>query len=173
MAISLISHTEVTATSGVSNIEFTSIPGTYDDLLILCNLKTTEPFSYLDVVYFRFNGQTSSGLHSSTELMRDGGTTSTPRLFNQSQTRFWTVGDVSSTNVFGSAGIYIPRYSNTSNYKQIISDASAYTTSTYNKNLSASLWQDTSAITSIKFTSYQSRNFKRYSSISLYGITKA
>jgi len=174
MAVTLIAHTEV-GSGGAANIEFTSIPSTYDDLLILASLRTTEPFGYEDIIYLRFNGQTSSTVYSSTELYRNNSSIASVRTSNQTQARFWVAGDQATANTFASTRLYIPNYKNTSNHKQVIIETAFEHNAADIHHLAgnASLWRDTSAISSMRFTSYQSRNFKQYSSISLYGVTKA
>jgi len=178
MAVTLIAHTEV-GSGGVANVEFTSIPGTYDDLWIQMSIQgqgvTSNAVGYL----MRFNSDTAIN-YSQTGVRNVGASPTTTRLQNfsyiiASQARSYASGTYYD---FASASIYIPNYSNSSNNKQIIiEDGGGNMQSATDQYLNcwANLWRSTSAISSIQIGRLAFNDYKmaQYSTISLYGITKA
>ena len=172
MAVTLIAHTEVGA-GGAANIDFTSIPSTYDDLLVFCSLRMNQAgynFSNSDI---RFNNDTSS-LYSETYLQNSGGTVSSARQTNQNRWFGIENGPASTTSTFSSGYLYIPNYKNSSYNKVGIFNGTAEnnSTTTYYMFFSAQLYRSTSAISSLKIAASIS-SFVQYSSATLYGITKA
>ncbi len=107
----LIASTTLTSTS---NVIFNPIPQTYTDLFLILNIRTNIG-SYIDDVFLTFNG---SGTESSTSLYR----TATNSLASATAASLFLRGVASGSsataNTFGTAELYIPRYSNTSYTKQ-------------------------------------------------------
>jgi hypothetical protein len=83
----------------------------------------------------------------------------------------------STSNTFGNSSIYIPNYTG-STAKSVSIDSVGENNGTASEQIiSAALWNNTAAITSITLTSLDdnlnpSGNFAQYSSVSLYGILK-
>lgn len=150
---------------GAANIEFTSIPGTYTDLLLKLSLRSDRVFP-IDGITLAFNNSTSN--FTVKRLMGDG-TTAT------SDTSFSVIisASTATSNTFSNNDIYIPNY-NSSNNKSFSADSVAEDNATYGRtDLLSGLWSDTSAITSIKLTPILGTGFVQYSTAYLYGISNA
>ena len=141
---------------------FSSIPGTYTDLVLRASIRTTVAASVVDVT---FNNSTSS--YSSTILIGNGSTASSSRQSNTTEFQVANVSSGNTADTFSSVEIYIPSYAASQN-KPIghfgVTENNA--TSAIIRSM-ASLWSNTSAITSIKF-SYA--DIASGSSFFLYGI---
>jgi hypothetical protein len=165
-----ISHQKISA-SGVTAINFDSIPSTYTDLALVVSIRSTEG-TVGSNAEIRFNGVSSGyssrllyGAGSGNGLSATGGS-------NRIQWAPTTAGNNSTTNTFGNALIYIPNYAS-SNAKSVSIDAVAENNATASRtDLNAALWNNSAAITSIAFTWEQAANFAIGSSATLYGITK-
>jgi len=163
----LISSVTV-GSGGAANIEFTSIPATYTDLVVRVSTRSTYTTNPNDLVFVTLNNSTSN--FSAIYL-----TASNTSTFSGSAARF--AADSNSTgytsNTFSNADIYFPNYAS-SNYK-------SYSTDTViegnfvgtNLGFVAGLWSDTSAITAIKLTNNSASDFTQYSTAYLYGISNA
>lgn len=172
MAVTLIAHTEV-GSGGASSIEFTSIPGTYDDLWLAVSARTNYSY-FSDRIDIRFNGTSTN--YSYTTLDGVSGIVTTSRAGNQAQIRLdITPGSTATASTFSNSFLYIPNYANTSYHKQVIVDGGIEnnSTSNYYMQLSSGLWRNTAAITSVRLAPQTGPNFVQYSQATLYGITKA
>lgn len=147
---------------GAANIEFTSIPQTYTDLHLVISGRSTDT---IIACLVEFNGSTSS--HSGRMIEGDGAsaysytTTSTMGAFITKSS--------DTANTFGSASVYIPNYSGSTNKSFSTDTITENNATTAYPALFAKLWSNTSAITSILLKP-QAANFAQYSSASLYGI---
>jgi hypothetical protein len=149
--------TVTVGSGGAANIEFTSIPATYTDLLVKLSGRSTSGGE--TAVNLRFKSLAGDGSSASS-----ASSTSQPEVF---------VGRISANtytaSTFGNMEIYIPNYTGSSN-KSLSSDSVAENNATTGYNiLIAGLWNNTAAITSIAFTVAGS-NFAQYSTATLYGI---
>jgi len=128
---------------GVANIEFTSIPSTYTDLLVKLSLRTEgvgNPY-----LYCRFNGSTTG--YSNRRIIGDGSAVSSSAPADA----YILVGICNSSdqtsNTFSSHDLYIPNYAS-SNYKSTSTDAVTENNATAARAvLFAGLWSNTAAIT--------------------------
>jgi hypothetical protein len=163
----LISSVTVGA-GGSSSISFNSIPQTYTDLCLLTSISSNRG-SVGENARVTFNGSTSGyatrriyGTGSSAASDTDSGITTS--------INFGSVGDGFQANTFGNGILYIPNYAG-SNNKSVSSDgvAEANQTTEY-MALNASLWSNTSAITSITLTPQVGSLWIQYSTAYLYGI---
>jgi hypothetical protein len=148
--------------SSQADVTFSSISGTYTDLVLISNVKlTTSGGEHLD---YQLNSDTGSN-YSSTYLYGDGSAAASGRVSNENYGRFGNGGvnepQVNITN--------FQNYSNSTTNKSVISRS----------NLSGSyvlvyqsLWRNTNAITSIKLFP-ASANFASGSTFTLYGIKAA
>ena len=154
---------------GATDIDFTSIPGTYTDLLVyLSGRRTTSGGTDVAV---QFNGDTA-GNYSWRMLYGDGASAVSQNLSSQSSInrvgRICNSTDTAST--FGSNFIYIPNYTS-SNVKSTSTDGvSENNATTALAQIVAGLWSGTAAITSIKFVINGGGTFAEYSTATLYGI---
>lgn len=167
----LISSVTVGA-GGAASIDFTSIPATYTDLKLVVSGRSAQTGTAQDYGSLQFNGSTSG--YSNREVYGTGSAAASSSTSSQNQLYFtWVYPAGSATaSTFGNMDIYIPNYAGSTNKSVSIdgvpeNNASAiqYTT------LSAGLWANTAAITSIKLLiSAGSQNFAQYSTAYLYGI---
>ena len=154
---------------GAAYIEFTSIPASYTDLLVLLSLRTENTGSG-DTVRVQFNGSSSN--FTVKELSGDGSTAG-----SSSRTDGY-VGymnaDASTASTFSNISLYIPNYTS-SNYKSYSVDkVSEQNGTTAYAELIAGLWSQTAAITSLKFISAGvSIDLAQYSTAYLYGINNS
>lgn len=166
----VIKHEEIT-TGSVTSIQFTSIPNTFTDLVILVSIRSSESAVGANAE-IRFNG-VSSGY--SSRLLYGVGSGNGSSATGGSDRIQWaptTSGNSSTANTFGNALIYIPNYAS-SNAKSVSIDAVAENNATTSRqDINAALWNNSAAITSIALTWENPANFVVGSSATLYGITK-
>lgn len=172
MALTYVALATTTVGSGgAANIEFTSIPNTYTDLLIKISSRSTENSGgdVTDILRLRFNSNATN--YSVRNLEGDGsgaysydwGIGSTYGAIGD------TVATPSTANTFGNTEVYIPNYAG-SNNKSFSSDSvGENNAATARVSFAATLWSNTSAITTITLT-LAGGNFVQYSTATLYGI---
>jgi len=161
--------TVTVGSGGVSSIDFNNIPQIYTDLLLQCSLRSTNAATTASEYYgVSFNGSTSSLTYR--RLYADGGTAGSDNGSIVLVGSLTAAGFTSST--FTSGSIYIPNYTS-SNNKSFSTDNGTEnnSSSVYALDLTASLWSNTSPITSIRLLPRRD-NFAQYSSATLYGIRK-
>lgn len=168
MANTFIKIATVTVGSGgASSIEFTSIPQTYTDLLIVLSARSSAENEY----YITFNGNTAN--YSSIYVYGNGSAG-----FSGSSPFGSTFAFLGSTNkstttaqVFNNAEIYIGNYTS-ANHKALSSETAQENNATEAYSwFTAARWADTAAITSIQLDLQNAPStFVEYSSATLYGI---
>jgi hypothetical protein len=150
--------------STATTVSFTSIPGTYTDLVLVTSIKaaTTDTNQFM-----RFNSDSSTN-YSQTNLYGTG--TSALSFQQSSQDKINSVLSGYLVTSQNSPGIYnIMNYSNTTTFKTMIS---RFNNSSVIAQAEVSLYRSTSAITSIEiFTTPDS--FAVGSTLTLYGIKAA
>jgi hypothetical protein len=152
---------------GASTIVFTSIPGTYTDLLILANIRSARAAQVNSSAKVYFNGNTSN--YSWREVGGNGSATfsnngSTPGYF-------FVPASGATASTFGNASVYIPNYTSSNNKSYSMDGVSETNSATIDaQTFTASLWSNTAAITSITIEENNVSTFAQYSSAILYGI---
>jgi hypothetical protein len=150
-----------------ASIEFTSIPQTFTDLVVLFSCRTDRA-DLLDGISGNING--SSANFTTRNLIGDGSAASSNTTTVGSLGL--ATGATSTSNTFGSSSVYIPNYTAATN-KSMSADQITETNATAGfQLLRAILWSNTAAITSINFVPQFGTNLVAGSTISLYGITK-
>jgi hypothetical protein len=150
--------------TAAASIEFTSIPQTFTDLVILHSLRSQDAESNGNI---SINGSTSDftnrylrGLSSSA----DSGSSPGRYAFTLS---FST----QTANTFSNGSIYIPNYTSSA-FKSISADSvNENNAADTQRFLAAVLWSNTAAITSFALSA-NAGNIVAGSTVSLYGITK-
>lgn len=152
----------VTTTGSQSAVSFTSISGSYTDLVIVENaLGSASAYSSI-----YFNTDNAGTSYSSTYIFGNGTSASSGRASNQST--FATLDYISSTTP--NAHIYhIQNYSNTTTNKTMLM---RYNLSNDGPAAYVGLWRSTAAITTITFTRL-SGTYTNGSTYTLYGIKAA
>jgi hypothetical protein len=144
--------------SAASSVTFSSISGSYTDLLMVFN----GALSVGSGLTFQVNGATSG--FSDTFLIGYGSSASSGRDTSASSSFFGDIGTTNSTAILN-----FMNYSNTTTYKTVVSRGSAAGNGV---SASVGLWQSTSAINEIKILS-PSGNITTGSTFTLYGIKAA
>lgn len=157
--------TVTVGSGGAANIEFTSIPATYTDLVIKASLRDTRNGPANDFS-LEINGSAANRTYRA--LKGDGSAVSS---FNGTNASIGVEdGDTATASTFGNAEIYIPNYAG-SNNKSISADSAQENNQTAAEVwMVASLWSQTSAITSLKLVPNNGFSYKQYSTATLYGI---
>jgi len=163
MSMTLIEHIEVA--SAQNSINLSSIPADYTDLYLVLSGRSTDAttFHYVNV---SFNGSTTN--RSGRQLYGTGAATGSQALTNGNTALISA--NATTSNTFGSVGIYIPNYTSSNAKSASIDGVSENNATASYQTIDAFLWNDTSAITSITLT-LSGGNFAQYSSATLYGIT--
>jgi hypothetical protein len=155
---------------GAANIEFTSIPQTYTDLIVKYSARYGGAGA--NTSRLTFNDNSSSYSWRACE-----GAGSSPASASTSGIAYLYGGYVNGTSstalTFTTNEIYIPNYTG-SNNKSLSSDfiAPNASTSAVYVIMLAQLWANTSAITSIKIIP-ETNSFVQYTTAYLYGISNA
>lgn len=165
----LISSSTV-GSGGTATITFSSIPQTYTDLLIKISGRSNRGATFSDI-RISFNGSPTGTSYSDRDLEGSGSSASSQNTSSTDSIHIYQAipGSSATNNVFGNCDIYIPNYSS-SNYKSTSIDSVMENDSSISyMALTAGLWSNTSAITSIVLTDPFS-TFTQYSTAYLYGI---
>ena len=168
MAATYIPITTTTLGSAQSSVTLGSggtIPQTYTDLILICNVKNSANTG--DEVGIQFNSDTSgsSTNYSRTRLFGNGSSASSGRSNNVDKGAL----GINSTSNFDPIVASIQNYSNSTTYKTVLSrgNADGYV------SLYTSLWRSTAAITSITLKPDSGTTFASGSTFTLYGIKAA
>ena len=150
--------------STVASTTFTSISGSYTDLVLVCNygVSVSNRNSYI-----QFNSDTGTN-YSMTQMLGNGTTATSIRYSNLNQV-FLTDSAMSTSNDGNACLVNIQNYSNTTTYKTFLirqNRANSYVETT------VGMWRNTGAITSILISS-SGANLLSGSTFTLYGILKA
>jgi len=168
---SLISSVTV-GSGGAANMEFTSIPATYTDLLLKVSARINRSGENRQSMNLTFNSSTGSWTG-----IRLAGYDSNSILSDNSSTTYYQIPQATASNAtantFASADFYIPNYAS-SNNKSVSSDSVTENNSTTSWiiDLGAGLWSNSAAITAIKLDG-NGYNFEQYTTAYLYGISNA
>ena len=169
MANTFVKIATVTVGSGgASNITFSSIVGTYTDLLLVHSTRTVST-GIAQASIIRFNGDTTSTNYTARRLLGSGSAASSDQTPTIGSGGF-SNNSSATASTFANTSIYIPNYAS-SNYKSLSIDTVTENNATeaYMAIL-AMRWSDTAAITSIVITNESGGNFAEYSTATLYGI---
>jgi len=167
MAITKITEVTVGA-GGAANIDFTSIPGTYTDLMIVLSGRSSRADTN-DEVIVRFNGSTTG--YSYKELQGNGSSATSFGNTNNGIYRGAVPAANYTSNTFSNNQIYIPNYAG-STAKSVSEDTTAENNGTGTRmTIIAGLWSGTAAITQVTLTP-EVASFVQYSTATLYGILK-
>jgi hypothetical protein len=159
----------VTVTGATAaNMEFTNIPGTFDDIVVLISARTNRTVYVGDALLASFNGSTSN--FTGRYLIGDGSSVSSgtdvPRYFGAAPT------SAATTSTFGNVLVYIPNYAGSTNKSFSVDSVTEHNGTDGYQTLIAGLWSNTAAITSITITPNIGTALLQHSSATLYGIKR-
>jgi len=150
-----------TASGSTNSITFSSISGTYTDLILIANAKANAV-----TIYCRLNSDSASN-YSTTRLYGTGSTEGSSRSSNSDVMFLDYYGYLDSTT----PAVHIAHffnYANTTTNKIVLARAN---NAANGVNANVGLWRSTAAITSITlYAGMDSVNFSSDSTFSLYGI---
>jgi len=167
MANTYVAIATVTVGSGgASSIEFTSIPGTYTDLLLSVSARSAT--NNTGNLWLQVNGSTATlpailffGDGSAAGSSSSG---ATDYIWNYSVPANYTA------NTFSNNEYYFPNYTGSSNKSVIHNGVTENNATTAFTVLSGATYNISAAITSLKLSIYFSGNIAQYSTATLYGI---
>ena len=149
--------------SAQNTITFTSISGSYTDLIIVTNILGVNTTGY--AAGLQFNSDTGSN-YSTTNLYGTGSSVASTRA--SSQTVMYNLStDLGFNNSVSNAIIQIMNYSNTTTNKTVLTRWNQADRGTM---ANVGLWRSTSAITSIDIKLFSTYTFNSGSTFTLYGI---
>lgn len=171
-------ETVAVGAGGQSAIEFTNIPQTYTDLVVMVSARNDAAVTN-GQVRLQLNGNTSTSAYSLVYLGSTGSSNFTGSE-SPASNYFWTYcpGDNATANTFGNSYYYITNYTS-SNNKSISADGTMENNATGSRmNMTAYLYSNATTITSIKLLTANndtgaSANFKQHSTATLYGVRSA
>jgi hypothetical protein len=159
--------TSTTLGSDTATVTFSSISGSFTDLVLVMALRGASAGTDYDA-WFRFNGDTSTN-YSRTVLYGDGSIAGSLRNSNMANAYGpYPPGNGATANLFSVDVVHFMSYSNTNVFKTYMNR------SNYRSGVIANvgLWRSTSAITSIQI-GMDGSSIKAGSTMSLYGIKAA
>lgn len=167
MAVTYEPIASTTLGSAAASHTFSSIPGTYTDLVVVFNVRTT-----VDDANGRLTINSDSGSnYSQTDLEGTGSSAFSGRNSNVSFIPLTRNIGFDDTNP--STGIIqIMSYANTNVFKTVLYSSADFNSSYPGVARRVGLWRSTNAITSIKIET-AGTTFKADSTFSLYGIKAA
>jgi hypothetical protein len=159
-----------TVPSATASYTFTSISGTYTDIVAVFAGTMTSA----DYVQFQVgNGSVDTGSnYSNTRIVGNGSSASSGRSSNS--TNIFTPEPMNTNQ--GNLIINFHNYANTTTYKTTIMRTNVPLTdggATGTTSATVGLWRSTSAINTIKFYTYAGQTFAAGSTFTLYGIKAA
>ena len=166
-----------TGTGSSATISLTSIPSTYASLQVRATFKTTGTGFYGDDLILRLNSDTGSN-YAWHILKGNGSAASASGVASTTSMRcgYAFSSDSALTDRVFTAIVDIHDYASTSKYKTVRvfsgGDANIADTS-FQVFLTSGLWQSTSAITSLTFSTSAALNFTSATQVALYGIKGA
>jgi hypothetical protein len=151
---------------GAASMDFTSIPSTYTDLCVKVSARGTNASTTVEMLV-SFNGVSTN---LSSKLLY--GTGSAVGSVSPSNIAGAISAALDTSSTFGNSEIYIPNYAGSTNKSVSFDSVSENNATTAYQYLTAGLWTNTAAITSVTLTPAAS-SFAQYSTATLYGINKS
>jgi hypothetical protein len=150
-----------------ATIDFSSIPATYDDLLLRVSLRTNNTDTPV-MVYF--NTDYTDANYSVRRLLGNGSAASSAS-FSAPYLVYANISTYTATT-FGNADVYVPNYVGSTN-KSVSADSVNENNATGAEAvLTAGLWSNTAVINAIRVDALTG-SFVQYSTATLYGIKKS
>lgn len=163
MAMTLVSTVTV-GSGGAASIEFTNIPQTGKDLLLVFSGRS-ELYSSMTL---SFNSSTSN--FSYRDLQGSGSSVSSSSR-SDSQYLVLDVQDSWTANTFGNVQLYISNYGSSANKSWSIDAVIENNGTEAYQTLVAGLWSNSAAVTAVKLQQTSVSDIAQYSTASLYIIS--
>jgi hypothetical protein len=163
--------TVTVGSGGAASINFTGIPQTYTDLLVMHSLRSNSSQIY-DILGLTFNGNVGN-IYSTRNIRGNGATAISQSLTSQVKMEFELPnGNTSTASTFSNGQFYIPNYTSSNNKSassEIVQETNA--TTAYIA-MDAGLAATTAPISSMRIFPVVGSLWQQYSSATLYGIRK-
>lgn len=176
----VIDHYEMTGTT--ASFEKTSIDQSYDHLYMVASVRDVNS-SPTNNIWLQLNGEgsnfySSTHLDASTSAPGSGRESTGTAAYQQGWIQPRVNANTSTADTFGIITMWIPNYSNTANFKQVIISGcgEGATTSDGDWRLAvvAGLFHSQSAITEVKLSPYNlGSDWVQYSTWTIYGVKGA
>ena len=173
--LELITNT-VVGSGGASSVTFSSIPDTYQHLMIVASGRSARS-AYNDGSNMRFNGETSGNNQSAVTLVQNGNAAAGTSETNDNRVSylFDCPGANALADQFGANIVYLPNY-RWGEFKNVIgwnsNSHTTFDTTDYANDVCVGSWRSTAAVTSILIQNGVG-NFLEHSTFTLYGINSA
>ena len=158
-----------TLSSAAASVTFSSIPGTYTDLVLRWSSRSDRTGNILDVTQIRFNGDSNANYSRRTVYGDGASALSANASGDDSISNVWTNAGNSTSSTFSSNELYIPNYTSTAKKTSSLFNVLENNATTAYVQAQAGLYNTSIAITSIVLTNVVS-TFVSGSSFWLYGI---
>jgi hypothetical protein len=169
-----------TLSSAAANVEFTSISGSYTDLILVASVRAdTTTYNNMNFPIVQFNNDTGNNYSNTTLYSRNDSGSWSALSARSSNTNGINSGGIATTsfgsNIFSTYMFNAMNYSNTTTYKTALArvGTGGDLTNMDGPSANAGLWRNTNAITSLKVLASSSGNFAVGSTFTLYGIAAA
>jgi hypothetical protein len=153
---------------GAASILFSSIPSTYTDIVVKLSVRSDRA-SVGPSIGVKING---SLLNLTSRILSGSGAAASSASYSDAY-----IGDATGANAtsstFSNQEVYFPNYAGSTNKSYSADSAGENNATTAYLTLSAGLWSQTSAITSLEFYDRGVGNFVQYSTAYLYGVKNA
>jgi hypothetical protein len=162
----------ITVPSNSYTVTFSSIPQTYKHLQLRLSIRSDRNAAAVEAYSMEFNGTASNqyvGHYIAANGAGASGVAAGSELGQNSGLGAFVAGNNAAANIFGTAITDILDYTSTSKYKVCRSIGGSDQNGSGNIMFASMLWQNTAAITSIKFLS-GGTGWQQNSSFALYGI---
>ena len=167
-----IGTAQVVGSGGAASMSFSSIPSTYTDLVIKISARTNRA-SAVDSLGFYFNGDTTVARYTGRVLYGTGtsAASNAPNPVND-ETMFIS-GNSATASTFGNTEMYIPNYAGSNQKSSSIDSVGENNAATARMDIAATLYNQTTAITSITIIPITGTLLQEYSTAYLYGVSNA
>jgi hypothetical protein len=152
--------------SATNTITFSSIPGTYTDIVAVINVGATSGSS--TGFGMRFNSDSATN-YSDQRLNGDGSSASATRSTSQDRILQFSNALPETASIYSPTITHVFNYANATTYKSCLTRCNSAATGI---QIITGTWRSTSAITSITFYTFAG-NFSSGSTFALYGIKAA
>jgi hypothetical protein len=163
-----IGTAQVVGSGGASSIDFTSIPATYTDLVLIGSVRSSNSNNYGDV-FFTFNGATTNRSARYLEGSGSAAASGTQTTMGAGSGQ----GNSATANTFGNFQLYIPNYAGSANKSSSADGVGENNATQAYATLTANLWSQTTAINQISILPLSTFVFQQYSTAYLYGVSNA
>ena len=162
----LIMPAVVVGSGGAASIDFTTIPSTYTDLVLVFSTRTSAASASGNDI-LSINGSLSS--FSGRRLYGSGSSAASDTVTTWSG---FTDANTATASTFGNTAIYFTNYAGSTNKSYSIDTVQEQNGTTAYMGLAAGLWSNSAAINRLTLTP-DSGNYVQYSTAYLYGVSNA